>query len=83
LKKYYNITLDDFNQKLLKQDHRCMICRETFQTRKSKAACVDHDHTTNQVRDILCGRCNSVVGYVDENPTLLEAAMGYLKKWKG
>lgn len=82
LRMKYGMTLNELNERLHRQNHRCMICREAFQPKKSKSACVDHNHTTKQVRDILCSRCNSIIGYAEENPEILQSAIDYLQKWK-
>jgi hypothetical protein len=48
----------------------------------SKKICFDHDHKTNKFRGWLCGRCNMVLGSVEDNIELLEAMINYLKQSK-
>ena len=60
----------------------CEICgnvetKRNPNTGKPKLLCVDHDHITNRFRGILCGRCNSNLGWY-ENYT--EKIKGYLEK---
>jgi hypothetical protein len=52
---------------------RCGVCREVF---SEEGLCIDHDHTTGEVRGLLCKRCNLLVGWI-ENPNH-DAAVTYL-----
>lgn len=72
----YGITLAEFQQKFDKQNGRCAICNQT----QEKLLVVDHNHNTGQVRDLLCNNCNTVLGYVKEDPAILIAALAYLQK---
>ncbi|WP_305783312.1 endonuclease domain-containing protein [Symbioplanes lichenis] len=62
----------------------CAICRQPGTRRgsggESRRLTVDHDHRTGVVRQLLCGRCNSVTWAVEESPGLLEAVRAYLLK---
>ena len=41
---------------------------------------VDHDHTTNAVRGLLCSKCNhELLGAAHDSLELLERAVAYLK----
>ena len=60
LKMRYGITPDDFDNMLDAQNGGCAIC-----DRKDNL-CVDHDHTSGNVRGILCIRCNTAIGYMNE-----------------
>ena len=73
----YGLTREAYEEKFLRQEHYCQICR-TLMTEP----CVDHDHDTKQVRDLLCKSCNAAVGYVKENILIAESLVAYLKKWK-
>lgn len=41
---------------------------------------VDHDHVTGRIRDLLCNRCNTVLGHVQDDPELLRKAADYLDR---
>jgi hypothetical protein len=65
------------------QNDTCAICKQpetVKQQGKQRRLSIDHDHTTNQVRDLLCSNCNTMLGFFDDNPELLEAAAAYLTK---
>lgn len=73
----YGLSEEEFKQRLEEQDNKCAICKEPF-----GEIYVDHDHTTGVVRGLLCHKCNSVLGYVCDNPTILAEAICYLEKHK-
>jgi hypothetical protein len=43
---------------------------------------IDHDHETGNIRALLCRRCNTTLGQVEEDPQVLAALIGYLNKYK-
>lgn len=80
LKYRYGLTLEDYNKKLLEQDGVCAICNRPETIRKN--LCVDHNHSTGQIRGLLCDSCNkSLGGFNDSEKTLLDA-INYLKGYK-
>jgi hypothetical protein len=72
--KNYNITLDDYNKLFLKQEGKCKICHQSFES-----LIVDHNHKTNKVRGLLCDNCNCGIGFLKENTDILLEAIEYLK----
>lgn len=65
-----------------KQGGQCMICCTKIAKYKNKdgiqTACVDHDHATGQVRGLLCKKCNLGLGYFNDDPEVLDAAVDYI-----
>ena len=80
----YGITAAQFAEKLLAQGGKCACCKVTFvfDGIKSDRPCVDHNHKTNEVRDLLCGRCNLAAGNLGDSSVKAEQLAEYLKKWK-
>lgn len=64
---------------LERQDNKCAICKVDASTLK-KALFVDHDHTTNHVRGLLCHNCNIVLGMAKDSQNNLTEAVEYLKR---
>mgnify|MGYP001597132189 FL=1 len=77
LKSNYNITEDDYNTLLETQQFRCKICGKPW---TFEQLCVDHSHVTGIVRGLLCGKCNSLLGFADDSTAILLKAFFYLKK---
>lgn len=77
LKFEYDMTLDEFNQKRESQKNCCAICN-----RLMDKPCVDHDHDTGKVRDLLCKNCNCALGLLQDDVLIVAKAAEYLKRWK-
>lgn len=81
LKTNRGIDLERFNEMFDEQDGRCAICKKEFIERAGRAIHVDHNHDTGQIRSLLCGNCNLMIGYAKENTDTLENAIAYLNYW--
>ena len=82
-KKEYGLTKEAYLALLTAQDHRCRICGETITAcsgPRPSFACVDHDHTTGEVRGALCYRCNVGLGGFRDRTDLLKKAIEYLDR---
>jgi hypothetical protein len=79
LKSRYGLTLAAYDELLAKQHGACAICGRAASDGGRKLA-VDHDHATDEVRGLLCRRCNRSMGGFDDSPTLLLEAAKYLSK---
>ena len=75
LKQKYGITESQYETMFDEQKGVCAICK-TPHTRR--ALNVDHCHETGQVRDLLCDRCNLVLGLVKDDTSLLDTMSDYL-----
>jgi Recombination endonuclease VII len=72
LKARYGISEEDYNAMLEDQKGRCGICH------RFRKLSVDHCHSTNKVRGLLCSNCNAAIGMFDERPGFLQQAIDYL-----
>ena len=79
LKKLYGITLDLFELFLEKQGRACAICGRPSR-QLSRRMSVDHDHSTGEVRGLLCDKCNHLLGQANDDPQILIKAAAYLKQ---
>ena len=81
--KRYGITLLEFGEMLAAQDGRCAACgvRLELYIRAANAAAIDHDHSTNKVRGVLCMRCNSALGFLDDDALKIVGLLRYREKF--
>jgi len=77
LKRYYGITLEDYNSMREKQNFCCYTCG-TEEKNLRRGLLVDHNHTTGKVRKLLCDYCNVVLGKVKENTEILRNLIKYI-----
>jgi len=73
----YNVRLSWIEDLLKHQKGRCAICKSK-QSKGFKSLCVDHSHSSGEVRGMLCDRCNSGIGQFRDSPALLASAILYL-----
>ena len=78
LKRNYGITLKEHQQMFDQQQGVCAICKNKGDG-KLKKLCVDHDHKTGKVRQLLCRNCNMVLDQVGDNIQILQSMIEYLQ----
>lgn len=76
----YNLTKDQYLEMLEQQNHCCKICYKHQDENTHGSLYVDHCHSTNAIRGLLCRSCNSMLGMVKDNIDILTNAINYLKE---
>jgi sulfur transfer complex TusBCD TusB component (DsrH family) len=76
----YGLTLEQYDAMVIEQNGVCAICKQSETVSIKKNMCIDHDHKTGKVRQLLCDKCNRGIGYFNESIDALEQAVLYLKK---
>src|SRR5262245_8107617 len=71
LKNEYNLSREEF-EKLC--ENGCHSCGSTDRL------CVDHDHSTNAVRGILCHKCNAALGLLNDDVNQVLKLVFYLEE---
>jgi len=74
----HSLRRSDYDEMLAAQGGRCAICLSGDPGKKPRFF-VDHCHETMEIRGLLCTSCNSGLGFLKENPKVLERAIAYLK----
>ena len=72
----YGLTLEEYGVILETQKGVCAICSEAPEGNLH----IDHNHTTNEVRGLLCGKCNRAIGLLNDDVSLFSKAINYLNK---
>jgi hypothetical protein len=85
LRSKFGITQAEYDLMFFRQGGCCAICGEQridvdHRTGKAWPLFVDHNHTTGEVRELLCHRCNLLVGYVEADREHVKQVLKYLKK---
>ena len=81
LKKSYNMTIEQYDEMLLKQNNCCGICKKHISkiiSTKKFNFCVDHNHNTGRIRGLLCDKCNRGIGLLCDDIDILINAIEYL-----
>jgi hypothetical protein len=79
----YGITASQFEAMAREQGDVCAICGNPPQGRgKGDTLVLDHCHKRGIVRGILCGKCNTAIGLLDDDAEQVALAAAYLRKWQ-
>jgi len=78
LMRKYGITVEQYDAMLEGQGGGCFICGRP--PRPDISLHVDHDHSTGQVRGILCFCCNNALADFQDDPALLGEAASDLSR---
>jgi len=76
-----NITYQEYNDLLNKQEGKCAICKKHYSEVIQSVLQVDHNHSTGKIRSLLCGSCNMGLGFFKENQQILKQAIEYLNTY--
>jgi hypothetical protein len=77
LRRFYDLTPDDYAAMAADQGWACAICRERPATNRRLA--VDHCHKSGKVRALLCQPCNVGIGALRDDPGIMTRAIEYLR----
>jgi hypothetical protein len=83
MQRKYGIGLLEYSQMFMAQNGKCAICDSDYgghRNGEQKALAVDHCHTTNKVRGLLCEPCNQAIGKLQDSPKICRKAADYLEK---
>jgi Autographiviridae endonuclease VII len=84
----YGLSFDFIRGLYSKQRGYCAFCGErlpllTDHKRNGLTMCLDHNHTTNDVRGLVHRNCNILIGYFERIPVAIEVATAYIRSSTG
>lgn len=82
LRRYYGISLEDYDRIRADQGMACYICLRSEHTFRNSLS-VDHCHTTGRVRGLLCPWCNRGLKYFRDDPASLRRAAEHCERDHG
>ena len=78
IQRRYGITLETAQQKLEDQQFLCALCACHLDHVIGRNAQIEHDHKTGRFRGVVCLRCNLGLGWIQDNPELVDKIVAYL-----
>jgi hypothetical protein len=84
IKSRYGISKKEYEQMLVDRNFTCDICgyKQPENAKKMQKLYIDHCHTTNVIRGLLCFSCNTGLGYFKDNIENITKTIKYLKRWQ-
>lgn len=81
----YKTTYQHVKELWESQGGTCALCEtpislDTDSPNDTTRANLDHCHTTNDIRGLLCRHCNLLLGHAKDRVVVLQAAIRYLRK---
>lgn len=81
IKTTYHIGMEEVYNLLNLQGGKCAICGAvlSFGAKvKNDQPHIDHDHSTGRIRGLLCSKCNTAIGMLHDDISLVQSALNYL-----
>ena len=76
LKRLYGLTREEHAALLVEQHGLCAICQ------KKERLDIDHNHSLNTVRGLLCRKCNLALGLFGDSLKILQSAVKYFERFE-
>lgn len=70
----YGITLDDYNKMFKQQGGCCAVCGK-HQNEIKRILHVEHNHKTNEIRGLVCSKCNLAIAYLEDKELCLKVTL--------
>lgn len=84
IERKFGFKKEEYFKLLISQNNVCAICKKeetakhkTYKNAK-KFLRVDHCHKTGKIRGLLCHKCNTAIGSLQDSIEILKSAISYL-----
>jgi hypothetical protein len=74
MRRKFNLTDEQYAE--LMEHENCEVCGRDLSDKK----CIDHCHTTEKIRGVLCNNCNTALGLVGDSVQTLSKLIRYLER---
>lgn len=74
LLRKYKLSIEQYELLQQEQQYKCAICGSQGKL------FIDHNHSTNNIRGLLCMGCNTAIGSFKDNINILYSAIEYIKR---
>lgn len=79
----YGLTNEDYEAMLAAQGGVCAICRRhqsrVGKKRRNENLYVDHNHSNDKIRGLLCYACNCAIGMLMDDPSVIRVLLAYVE----
>lgn len=75
----YGLSLEEYQALVERAAGHCETCGVPFDDTKPNKPHLDHCHTSEKVRGLLCAACNWAIGNVRDNTETLMSLINYLE----
>lgn len=79
LNRKFGLSIEEYDKIFIKQNGNCSICGIN-RSKLNRNLAVDHNHSTGKIRDLLCTKCNTILGGANDDINILQKAIIYLRK---
>jgi hypothetical protein len=83
LRSSYKLTDREIDDLRIRADGLCELCGKEFGDDSGSRPVIDHEHSSGIVRGLLCGNCNTALGFIDDSIETLQRLSEYLKNPPG
>lgn len=78
----HGITVEEHDVMFLTQQGVCAVCGlpPNKKNKQNWSLNIDHDHITGKVRGLLCGKCNTALGLLNEDQETIKKLLRYVEE---